>query len=44
MFNKAIALERAIYRRYGKNPPQDRVAMVARDYLHAAIIGFARQI
>jgi glycosyltransferase involved in cell wall biosynthesis len=43
MFNKAIALERAIHRRYGKNPPQDKVALVARDYLHAAVIGFARQ-
>jgi hypothetical protein len=42
MFNKAIALERAVWRRHGRNPPQDRVALVGRDYLHAAIIGFAR--
>lgn len=43
MFNKAVALERAIYRRYGKNPPQDKMMLVARDYAHAAIIGFVRQ-
>jgi len=43
MTNKAIALERAVYRRYGKNQPQGLVAMVARDYLHAAVIGVARQ-
>lgn len=42
MCNKAIALERAIHRRFGANPPADTVAIVARDYLHAAIIAFAR--
>jgi glycosyltransferase involved in cell wall biosynthesis len=42
MVNKAIALERAMDRRYGPNPPHDQVATVARDYLHAAVIGYAR--
>jgi glycosyltransferase involved in cell wall biosynthesis len=40
MVNKAIALERAITRRFGQHPPRDKVALVSRDYLHAAIIGF----
>ena len=43
MFNKAVALERALYRRYGKNPPSHHVALVSRDYMHAAIISFVRQ-
>jgi glycosyltransferase involved in cell wall biosynthesis len=42
MFNKAACLERAIERRYGNHPPQDKIATVARDYLHAAVIAFAR--
>ncbi len=41
-FNKAVALERTIYRRYGPHPPVDKFANVARDYLQAAIIGCAR--
>jgi glycosyltransferase involved in cell wall biosynthesis len=43
MVNKAIALERAIDRRFGGNPPRDKVALISRDYLHAAIIGFVRK-
>jgi hypothetical protein len=43
MVNKAIALERAIARRYGQTPPAEMVQLVARDYLHAALIGFAGQ-
>ena len=43
MFNTAVALERAVYRRYGKKPPRDAIALVARNYLHAAVIGFARK-
>jgi glycosyltransferase involved in cell wall biosynthesis len=42
MFNKAVALERAISRRYGNHPPENKIATVARDYLHAAIIAFSR--
>ena len=42
MFNKAVGLERAISRRYGNHPPEDKIATVARDYLHAAILAFAR--
>jgi glycosyltransferase involved in cell wall biosynthesis len=42
MFNKAIALERAVSRRYGDNPPPEKLVTMARDYLHAAIIAFAR--
>lgn len=41
-FNKAVALERTICRRYGPHPPLDKFATVARDYLQAAIIGCAR--
>jgi glycosyltransferase involved in cell wall biosynthesis len=40
--NKAIALERAVYRRYGPTPGVDQFAMVGKDYLCAAVIGFAR--
>jgi glycosyltransferase involved in cell wall biosynthesis len=40
MFNKAIALERAIFRRFGNNPPRETISLASRDYLHAAIIGF----
>jgi glycosyltransferase involved in cell wall biosynthesis len=42
MFNTAVALERAAYRRYGENPPQDAASLIGRDYLHAAVIAFAR--
>jgi glycosyltransferase involved in cell wall biosynthesis len=41
MVNKAIALERAVSRRYGSSPPPEMIALIARDYLHAAMIGFA---
>jgi len=40
--NKAVALERAIYRRFGPAPAVDRFAIVGRDFLRAAIIGFLR--
>ena len=43
MVNKAIALERALLRRYGANPPGDMLTLNSRDYLHAAIIGFVRK-
>ncbi len=39
MVNKAIALERAVRRRYGLTPPPEMIALIARDYLHAAMIG-----
>lgn len=39
MVNKAIALERAVTRRYGSTPPPEMIALIARDYLHAAMIG-----
>ncbi len=42
MFNKGVALERAISRRFGDHPPEEMVALLARDYLHAAIIAFSR--
>jgi glycosyltransferase involved in cell wall biosynthesis len=42
MFNKAVALERAICRRFGPVPPQEQFATAARDYMQAAIIGMAR--
>lgn len=38
--NKAIALERAIYRRFGPNPPPESLKFVARDYLRAAVVNF----
>lgn len=40
MHNKAIALERALTRRYESTPPRDLKMLVARDYLRAATIGF----
>lgn len=43
MYNKAVALERAVGRRYGNEAPDAMVALVARDYLHAAVIAFARR-
>ena len=39
--NKAIALEHAIFRRFGPDPAPDKFANVARDYLRAAILGLA---
>jgi hypothetical protein len=42
IFNKAVALERTIYRRFGSNPGLDKFRNVARDYLYAAIIGCGR--
>jgi hypothetical protein len=42
MFNKAVALERALFRRYGANTSQDKQGILARDYLHAAIIGYVQ--
>lgn len=43
MRNKAIALERALARRYDASPPREKARLVARDYLRAAIIGLANQ-
>jgi hypothetical protein len=42
MFNKAVALEKALTRRYGVASPQEKLDTVARDYLHAAIIGYVK--
>jgi glycosyltransferase involved in cell wall biosynthesis len=42
-FNKAVALERAIYRRYGPSPSADKFVLVGKDYLRAAVIGVARK-
>jgi hypothetical protein len=42
-YNKALALERALVRRYGAAPPPDKTWFVARDYLRAAIIGLASE-
>lgn len=41
MHRKAMALEQAIYRRFGPAPTVDKFANVARDYLRAAILGYA---
>jgi tetratricopeptide (TPR) repeat protein len=41
--NKAIALERAIYRRHGPSPAVVEFAFVGKDYLRAAVIAFARK-
>ena len=38
MRNKAIALEQAIARRYGPEPGQEHLMLVAKDYLRAAIL------
>jgi glycosyltransferase involved in cell wall biosynthesis len=43
MYNKAVALERALGRRYGKSAPAEHIRTVARDYVHAALIGFVRE-
>lgn len=40
MRNKAIALERAIYRRYGPRPTSDALDFLARDFFRAAILGY----
>jgi glycosyltransferase involved in cell wall biosynthesis len=40
MCNKAIALQRALARRYGPSAPTQHVATVGRDYLQAALIAF----
>jgi glycosyltransferase involved in cell wall biosynthesis len=42
-FNRATALEWAIFRRFGPNPSADKFALVGRDYLRAAIIGIAHK-
>jgi GT2 family glycosyltransferase len=41
LVRKAAALEQALYRRYGAQPPAARLSIVARDYLRAAIVGHA---
>jgi glycosyltransferase involved in cell wall biosynthesis len=38
MFKKAVALERALGRRYESHPPQQAVDLLARDYLRAAVL------
>lgn len=42
-YNKAIALERAIRRRYGTSASEDKFAFVGRDFLRAAIIAAVRK-
>ena len=42
MLNKAFALEKTLIRRYGASSPQEKLDVVARDYLHAAIIGYVK--
>jgi len=39
-YNKALALERAIFRRFGEHPPTQAFANVGRDYLRAAVVAF----
>jgi hypothetical protein len=39
MFNKAVALEKALLRRFGLAPTHHNLATVARDYMCAAVIG-----
>jgi glycosyltransferase involved in cell wall biosynthesis len=39
--NKAIALDRAIERRFGTFPSPDKVSSLARDYCRAAVLGYA---
>lgn len=39
--NKAVALERALYRRFGSESPHHLKRVVARDYLMAVIFGFS---
>lgn len=38
LFKKAVALERALGRRYESHPPQQAVDLLARDYLRAAVL------
>ena len=40
-YNKALGLERAIYRRHGLHPSVETFAIVGRDYLRAAILAIA---
>jgi glycosyltransferase involved in cell wall biosynthesis len=42
-FNKAIALERAVYRRFGPTPGVEKFACVGKDYLRAAVIGIGQK-
>ena len=42
-YNKAIALERALRRRYGTSASEDKFAFVGRDFLRAAVIAAARK-
>lgn len=41
MLRKAVALERALQRRYAQDPPEELVRMLARDYFRAAVLAFA---
>jgi glycosyltransferase involved in cell wall biosynthesis len=41
MYRKALALDRAMVRRFGPQPAPDKTAIVARNYLRAAILGMA---
>ena len=43
VLHKAIALERAIDRRWGEQPPTDKYSFVARDYLWAAVLAYSQQ-
>ena len=43
VLHKAIALERAINRRWGEQPPIDKYSFVARDYLWAAVLAYTQQ-
>lgn len=40
MFNKALALERALQRRHGSKPDLHLIANVVRDYLRAGVLGY----
>lgn len=41
MLRKAIALERALQRRFAQHPPERLARLVARDYFRAAVLAFA---
>lgn len=43
VLHKAIALEHAIHRRWGEQPPVDKYSFVARDYLWAAVLAYTQQ-
>jgi glycosyltransferase involved in cell wall biosynthesis len=43
VLHKAVALERAIHRRWGEQPPIDKYSVVARDYLWAAVLAYTQQ-